>query len=303
MIHSESLKLEKIKGRIMSKNYTVYWTSAELKRIENDKNQYMKYAFGNQLKKVNKGDILWILSYTKNDGLLLIGKIKVDRAVRPAEAKRIFRGQPWSQYGVAADDQTREMFRKISLNKYIKRLRFHSKTNDRLAYDGLFFDAQQLRAVRELQPESTFLLDSLWSSGKAEVSVTAKMIRTTGSGFGTPENNKRVENSAIKYVTRFLKSENWKVKSVEADRVGYDLLCQQGGKERHVEVKGISGSEVSFIITNAELVRADQDDCFYIYAVTEATSNPKLHIYNSIQLKAQFEVEPIAYKVARKKSV
>lgn len=285
----------------MSKSYTVYWTSAELKRIENHEDQYMKYAFGNQLKKVNKGDILWILSYTKNDGLLLIGKIKVDRAVKPAEARQIFRGQPWSQYGVAADDQTREMFRKISLNKYIKRLRFNSKTNDRLAYDGSFFDAQQLRAVRELQPESAFLLDTLWSSGKAEVSATAKMIRATGSGFGTPENNKRVEQCAIKHVTRHLKAKNWKITSVEADRIGYDLLCQQKQKEMHVEVKGISGPEVTFLITNGELTRAAQDENYYIYAVTEATSNPKIHIYNILALTEKFEITPVAFRVFKNK--
>ncbi|MBK9317296.1 MAG: DUF3883 domain-containing protein [Acidobacteria bacterium] len=286
----------------MAKNYTVYWTNSEFKRIKNSNDPYIQYAFGNQLKKVQPGDILWILSYTKNDGLLLIGKIVVGREVGHAEARRIFGGRPWSQYGVAADEQTMEMFREISLNNEISKLRFISKTNDRLKYDGSFFDAQQLRAVRELTTNSASRLNSLWSSDKGRISDTAKIINSTGGGFGTPENNKKVEISAIKHVIQYLKARNWKVASVEADRKGYDLSCQKGHQKMHIEVKGISGSEVAFIITNGEMIRAQQDGNFYIYAVTDATSNPKIHIYDCIQLTEKFEIIPIAFRVFKKQS-
>jgi len=91
-----------------------------------------------------------------------------------------------------------------------------------------------------------------------------------GGGFGTSEQNKEVEDAAIDFVTWRYRRNGWKVKSVEAENCGYDLLCTRGKTKRHVEVKGVSGGTPSFIITAGELKNVRQDPLAYVCVVVNA---------------------------------
>src|SRR4051812_6648218 len=62
----------------------------------------------------------------------------------------------------------------------------------------------------------------------------------------TGERNERilfikVERAAVRFVSAWYRREGWKVKSVEAMKCGYDLLCRRTGSAEHVEVKGVAG--------------------------------------------------------------
>lgn len=123
-----------------------------------------------------------------------------------------------------------------------------------------------------------------------------------GAGFGDPETNRKVERAAVSFVTDWYESEGWTVESVEAEKCGYDLLCRNGAKENHVEVKGVQGELVSFIITAAEVRQAQKDSDFVLCVVTSAlTENPKLNLYDAESFVSDFELSPLSYRAFLRK--
>ncbi len=120
---------------------------------------------------------------------------------------------------------------------------------------------------------------------------------TSGAGFGNPETNRRVERAAVSYVTDWYEAKRWHVVSVEANKWGYDLLCKKGSIEEHVEVKGIQGSQPSFIITAGEVRQAQTNPLFVICAVTSALSNNRQMVrYVGEDFIRKFEITPLAYR-------
>lgn len=124
----------------------------------------------------------------------------------------------------------------------------------------------------------------------------------TGAGFGNPETNQKVERAAVSLVTEWYESKSWTVKSVELEKCGYDLLCQKDSEENHVEVKGIQGKIVSFIITRREVMRAQSDPDFVLCVVTSAlSSSPKLNIYDRESFANDFDLMPLSYQAKLRK--
>lgn len=120
---------------------------------------------------------------------------------------------------------------------------------------------------------------------------------SNGAGFGNPETNRKVEKAAIKAVTEWYENEGWTVQSKEADKCGYDLLCKRGLEEKHVEVKGVQGSLVAFIITANERGKAKDDTNFVLCVVTSVLSQyPKLNFYDSTTFASDFVLSPLAYR-------
>lgn len=137
-------------------------------------------------------------------------------------------------------------------------------------------------------------IDSLKAlEAKAEIS-----LRAAGTGFGTPEENKKVEEAAIAFVRTHLEKLGWKVLSVEHEKGrGFDLDCSRpGGGQLHVEVKGISGETCAFILTNREFNRAKEGGNFQIYAVTSALeARPGLTIISGPALERDFRLKAIQW--------
>ena len=87
------------------------------------------------------------------------------------------------------------------------------------------------------------------------------------------------------------------MKSVEAEKRGYDFICVKGSVEEHVEVKGVRGKVPSFIITAGEVRQAHCDSKFIICIVTSSLSkNPKMFRYTGKEFAANFRLSPLAYK-------
>jgi hypothetical protein len=127
---------------------------------------------------------------------------------------------------------------------------------------------------------------------------------STGAGFGNPETNRKVERAAVKAVTEWYEDEGWTVKSVEADKCGYDLLCNRTLEEKHVEVKGVQGDTVAFIITAGELRQAETDPDFILCVVTSAlTSASSLNFYDSSEFAAELDLRPLAYRVSLRTAI
>src|ERR1039458_150958 len=73
------------------------------------------------------------------------------------------------------------------------------------------------------------------SKTKPTKAEEAELRRRLGSGFGSAEQNKKVELAAIKAAKNHYKDDGWNVESVEAEKIGFDLRCRKGKLERHVE--------------------------------------------------------------------
>jgi hypothetical protein len=84
--------------------------------------------------------------------------------------------------------------------------------------------------------------------------------------------NRKVMGAAVSLVSEWYEARGWHVQSVEAEKCGYDLLCTNESDEEHVEVKGIKGSALTFIITAGEVRQARNNRRFILCAVTSALS-------------------------------
>jgi hypothetical protein len=63
----------------------------------------------------------------------------------------------------------------------------------------------------------------------SEGPTEARVPKSGGAPFGTPEENKLVESAAIDAVTRAYLSDKWTVVSHEDRNYGYDLHCTRDG--------------------------------------------------------------------------
>ncbi len=126
-------------------------------------------------------------------------------------------------------------------------------------------------------------------------------VRGGGAGFGTTENNALVERAACDAVEADYLARGWTVRSVERDRCGYDLHCLKGAAEEHAEVKGVGGTEESFIITAGEVRKAQDDPLFMLYVVLSARSpSRRLVRYTGAVFLARFALLPIQYRAVVK---
>lgn len=147
-------------------------------------------------------------------------------------------------------------------------------------------------------------IETTWNEPElpAEEEIEHKISK--GGGFGNPEKNRLVERAAVEHVTGWYKAAGWRVKSVEALRCGFDLICKKGAIEQHVEVKGVQGREPAFIITAGEVNQAKSDAGFIICIVTSALSDKReMFRYTGSELISKFELAPIAYRVSRRTSM
>ena len=122
-----------------------------------------------------------------------------------------------------------------------------------------------------------------------------------GGGFGDPETNRKVEQAAISFVRNYYEQNLWSIKSVESEKLGYDLLCTKTAIQEHIEVKGVQDNMMSFIITSGEVKQSQLDKGFVLCVVTSALSNPKLHKFTAKEFNKQFVLDAIAYRATKQK--
>ena len=126
---------------------------------------------------------------------------------------------------------------------------------------------------------------------------------STGGGFGDPEENKKIETKAIAYVTKWYSERDWAVDSVERIKCGFDLVCTRKNEIENVEVKGISGTDQSFMITTNEVRQAEQNDKFMLCVVTKAGSNsPNLTRYTGKEFIKKFNITPVILRAVIKEA-
>lgn len=158
----------------------------------------------------------------------------------------------------------------------------------------------QLGEVRAFRPGP---IQSIYETAPAEAAAILDACEVDRSllvraGARKPD-LKRVERAAVEFVTETYEADGWSVESVEAKKVGYDLVATKGRQERHLEVKGISGPLVRFVLTANEHRASIEDRRFRLCAVTSATDSRhrRLHEWTGADLQATATFAPTAFAV------
>lgn len=98
---------------------------------------------------------------------------------------------------------------------------------------------------------------------KPDINVEAKIV---------------VEKAAISAVTSYYKEQGYTIYSVESENKGWDLEAYKGKSMLRIEVKGLSGSDLSVHITKNEYLqmKSANNDNYRLCVVTNAVSSPRL---------------------------
>jgi Domain of unknown function (DUF3883) len=171
------------------------------------------------------------------------------------------------------------------------------------------YDLKKTRsALARVQALRQGPIQSLYATTAAEARVLLRVcgveeildppIAKAGAGFGDTATNRQVEQAAIRAVTAYYRGQGWRVRSVESDKLGYDLLVLRMDEKVHVEVKGVRGTQRAFLMTHRERLQAQVDPLFRLCVVTRALgSDPYLHWWSGGEVEHVFEFRPIAYQV------
>lgn len=119
-----------------------------------------------------------------------------------------------------------------------------------------------------------------------------------GAGFGTPEQNKKVEDAAMGEVARELRAQGFEVEDVSARKLGWDLTAIPRTTDedlRLIEVKGVSGNQPRILLTRREHATAAGDERWELAVVTNALGTPQTRWFTGRQ--ALTAAEPFVFQV------
>lgn len=288
----------------MANQFLQYW---EPKQIDNEfaVEEVLVHSGSDQFRrmKVQPGDTVWIVTVRRPGELVTIGRIQIGDVVDYNEAvKRIGQNVWEARDHIIAEVGTEEELRELNLMDIASQLRFQSK-RDHLTISNGRMTAQQLQTIRKLTAASAMLLSSKWYATELpDAPELEQQISKSGAGYGDPKTNKEVERAAVSFVTKWYETKGWSVESVEAEKCGYDLHCTKNNIKENVEVKGVRGNGLSFIITANEVKQAHNDSDFVICIVNSAlSSNPQTTRYSGNELIGKFEFVELAYRASLRK--
>jgi hypothetical protein len=149
----------------MRRHFTSYWRWDTVQQNWDDRWDGGHIA-GQQLGKLESGDVVWIVSVVQGR-LYLVGRVEVGQVVNQSEAERILRNPLlWrASYHVIAAKGTKQPMKKIDATLLAHQLRFESSTAERLTVTPRGVDVQQVRSMRRLTPTSVILLEDAWRRG------------------------------------------------------------------------------------------------------------------------------------------
>ena len=120
-----------------------------------------------------------------------------------------------------------------------------------------------------------------WAAAQEPVAV---IVSAAGAGYGTAEQNKRVEMAAMaKVCEQFVE---WHAHDVSADKCGWDITLTREDDEIHAEVKGCRGAVPQVLLTANEMIKAQSDPLWQLMIVTTALDHPQLLVVDREQVAA-----------------
>jgi hypothetical protein len=149
--------------------YLFYW---RYETVLQDIGDIYEHGGSEQFKKVNPGDILWVVTYNAGR-LFLVGRMQVGWRGSQRRAQQILGTRDlWdATYHVVAEQGTAELFAMIDITEEAYQLRFDG-TPDQLPRN---YTPQSFRSMRKLVEESGALLASIWYNRTAGMSGVASI--------------------------------------------------------------------------------------------------------------------------------
>jgi uncharacterized protein DUF3883 len=131
--------------------------------------------------------------------------------------------------------------------------------------------------------------------GDAREAYSSIAFGPWGAGYGDADRNRQVEVAAEEFVTRHYEQAGWTVHRVAHLKCGWDLTATDGITEVHLEVKGVSSSMPSVLLTRNELRSAQIDPIWRLVVVTTALTSPAFSEFGADAVVAA--ADPTVYRV------
>jgi DNA-binding transcriptional ArsR family regulator len=117
-----------------------------------------------------------------------------------------------------------------------------------------------------------------------------------GAGYGDPGTNLEVERAAMLLVAEdYAARGGWIVTDVSMQKVGWDLTVTSDDGLEHLEVKGVSGSKPTVLLTKNEYASATSDPHWRLLVVTQALTAPRMTPFEAQEVVAS--CRPHVYRV------
>lgn len=94
--------------------------------------------------------------------------------------------------------------------------------------------------------------------------------KPVGAGFGSAEQNAKVEAAAMRVVIEAYEADGWTHRDVSKDKCGWDVTFSKSGEEHHVEIKGVAGMKTECFVTANEIRKARKMSTWRLAIVTGA---------------------------------
>lgn len=107
------------------------------------------------------------------------------------------------------------------------------------------------------------------------------VIASSGAGFGDPVKNAVVERRAMEAATDYLQTGGWRCEDVSLQKRGWDITASLDRRERHVEVKGVTGAAPVVLLTRNEIATAESDPDWCLLVVTRVLSKQSIHEFSA----------------------
>ena len=156
-------------------DYMAYWKTDQVRVALKDATHghMVDHAASEQFGKVQSGETVWIVNIEKGTHrFLLVARIEVGNVVGQREANRVLKARHGDDYDVyrathhlLAIEGSEGTAREIPLDPVAAQLRFVApQLRDHLTITDGQVDQQQVRAVRELTPDTIEIFEGLWRS-------------------------------------------------------------------------------------------------------------------------------------------
>jgi hypothetical protein len=151
-----------------------YWKPFQIKDAVTE-SWPLYFSAGDQLQKVNHGDIVWIISVEPPGKLITLGPINVRAKLNRQQAKEIIGPDIWPAAWYIFDySEDIHGAKYVDLSPVISKLRFISEDSPQLVLKQGKVSGKQFQSMRKLDPASAKLITQLWQDTKSNAEIIAE---------------------------------------------------------------------------------------------------------------------------------
>lgn len=280
-------------------HYLQYWKPLRAHRAFDNLAEPIYFLENGWFSRLSPGDVLWLLTLGEDAAPRLILRAEIEfveeRRDHPPYAvgnSTIFNNR---RATVTEGDGVMPYAVPLPLTE-LRKLRFHGRS-ERIQEPLSLALQGALASLRKLKTETIHVLEARWSTRDSHPWMDVDLVGAINSGFASQEHRRKVEKRAVNLVREHLIGKGWDVKSVEAERCGYDLHCTRAKESLLVEVKGTAGVECRFFLTAGELNAAQAHENYRLYHVSNVLTQPRMRSIVGKRIVETFDLTPIAFVV------